>query len=54
VANVPLNNELDEAEPGSPESAAFWQRFLRQWTAWNNVRTVLGIVASALLVISLV
>jgi len=53
VANVPLNNELDEAEPSSPEGAAFWQRFLRQWTAWNNVRTVLGIVASALLVVSL-
>jgi uncharacterized membrane protein len=54
VANVPLNNELDETQPGSAEGAVFWQRFLRQWTAWNTVRTVLGIVASVLLVISLV
>jgi uncharacterized membrane protein len=52
--NVPMNVQLDAADAGSAESAAVWRRYLRRWTAWNTLRTILGAAASALLVISLV
>jgi uncharacterized membrane protein len=52
--NVPMNVELDAADAAAPEATAVWRRYLRQWTAWNTLRTILGAAASALLVISLV
>ncbi|MGH9231288.1 MAG: DUF1772 domain-containing protein [Acidimicrobiales bacterium] len=52
--NVPMNVELDAADAAAPESTAVWRRYLRRWTAWNTLRTILGAAASALLVISLV
>jgi uncharacterized membrane protein len=52
--NVPMNVELDAADAGSAGSTAVWRRYLRRWTAWNTLRTILGAAASALLVISLV
>ncbi len=50
AGNVPLNNELEAADPEAPETPELWQRYLSQWTAWNHVRTVAGIVAAALLI----
>jgi uncharacterized membrane protein len=47
VFNVPLNNEL----AGSAEA---WGRYQREWTAWNHVRTVVPLVASAALIIALI
>jgi uncharacterized membrane protein len=52
--NVPMNVELDAADAAAPEGTAVWRRYLRRWTAWNTLRTILGAAASALLVISLV
>ena len=52
--NVPMNVQLDTADAGSAEGVAVWRRYLRRWTAWNTLRTILGAAASALLVISLV
>lgn len=52
--NVPMNVELDTVEPGSGEGHEVWRRYLSRWTAWNTVRSVLGIAAAALLVASLV
>ena len=52
--NVPMNVQLDAVDAGSAEGAAVWRRYLRRWTAWNTLRTILGAAASALLVISLV
>lgn len=49
VANVPLNDRLAGAVPGTPEAAQTWGHHLRAWGAWNHVRTVGCLAASALL-----
>lgn len=48
VFNVPLNNRLAKAGPESAEGAAIWSHYLSVWTAWNHLRTVgcLGATAS--------
>jgi uncharacterized membrane protein len=43
--NIPRNNALDKVSPTSPEGAAYWTRFLPEWTTWNHVRTVACIAA---------
>jgi uncharacterized membrane protein len=48
--NVPLNNALQGA---GPEQGRVWERYLRDWTRWNHVRTVASLVATALFVIAL-
>ncbi|MBW3634315.1 MAG: DUF1772 domain-containing protein, partial [Chloroflexi bacterium] len=52
--NVPLNNALAAVDPDSSEGATQWTRYVPRWTAWNTVRTVAAIVASALLTLALV
>jgi uncharacterized membrane protein len=52
VVNVPMNESLDRADPGSEAGAAEWGRYLRRWTAWNHLRTALGAVAATALVLS--
>ena len=52
VANVPMNNALDAVEPGSDEGATYWRTYLRQWTAWNHLRALLGTAASVLLILA--
>ena len=49
ACNVPLNNALAAVKPASGAAASFWLEYVRQWTAWNHVRTVSGLVAAALL-----
>ncbi len=54
--NVPLNNHLDTIDPSGlsvADAAREWQAYLSTWTAWNHVRTVTAIVASALMLIGL-
>jgi uncharacterized membrane protein len=51
--NVPMNEALDEADPASGATAELWRRYHRRWTAWNNLRTLAGTAASALLIVSL-
>ena len=45
--NVPLNNALAGVDPGSVDGATLWAGYLTSWTAWNHVRTVSSIFASA-------
>lgn len=52
--NVPMNVQLESADADSVEGGEVWHRYLRRWTAWNTLRTILGAAASALLVTSLV
>jgi uncharacterized membrane protein len=40
VANVPRNDALLELDPGTPEAAAYWPSYVREWTFWNHVRMV--------------
>jgi uncharacterized membrane protein len=48
--NVPLNNALDAADPASPAGTPIWERYLRDWTFWNHVRTIACVVATALFI----
>jgi uncharacterized membrane protein len=45
--NVPLNNGLARVDPGSADGARLWARYLTSWLAWNHVRTLSSILASA-------
>jgi uncharacterized membrane protein len=49
VYNVPLNNALLSA---GERDVATWQRYLRNWTRWNHVRTIASLVASGLFIAS--
>ncbi|MER6420257.1 anthrone oxygenase family protein [Streptomyces sp. NPDC001137] len=40
VANVPRNDALARLDPGTPEAAAYWPSYIREWTFWNHVRMV--------------
>jgi uncharacterized membrane protein len=55
VANVPMNDALAAARPGTPEAARLWASYLTGWTLWNHVRTVacLGATASYALALAL-
>ncbi len=49
--NVPLNNQLAEAEPGSADEV--WPAYQQKWQRWNHIRTALGAAAVASLSIGL-
>jgi uncharacterized membrane protein len=51
--NVPLNNALAAAASGTPESAAVWARYLKEWTLWNHVRTLASLGAATLFIVAL-
>ena len=46
VFNVPMNDALQAAAPGSEEEARLWATYLTNWTAWNHVRTIGGSAAT--------
>jgi uncharacterized membrane protein len=41
-------------EAESDEGALLWQRYLSDWTAWNHVRTIAALAASAAFIMALV
>lgn len=45
--NVPRNNALAAANPGSADGARVWAGYLITWTRWNHVRTVTALAAAA-------
>lgn len=51
--NVPLNDALAAATPGSPAGGALWSAYLRDWTTANHVRTAASAIASALFLAAL-
>ncbi|MFF7770294.1 DUF1772 domain-containing protein [Streptomyces massasporeus] len=53
VANVPRNDALAELEPGTPEAAAYWPVYVREWTLWNHVRTAASAGAALSYVLAL-
>jgi uncharacterized membrane protein len=53
VCNVPLNNSLAKLDPQDAGAAARWEEFVRRWTAWNHVRTVAALAATAALTLAL-
>lgn len=44
--NVPRNNRLARLEAVSPEAAAYWPTYVREWTRWNHVRTGAALLAA--------
>ena len=52
AANVPLNNALAAADPGSAHADHLWARYLRVWTAWNHLRAVASLAAGGLLTLA--
>ncbi|MGV9625819.1 anthrone oxygenase family protein [Streptomyces sp. NPDC003487] len=54
AANVPRNDTLLKLTPDSPEAAAYWPSYLREWTRWNHVRTVASGAAALAYVVALV
>ncbi len=53
VVNVPMNNRLDAADPLSAEGASIWADYLARWTAWNHVRALACVAATAALTVGL-
>ncbi|MFB7498043.1 DUF1772 domain-containing protein [Streptomyces sp. NPDC056161] len=53
VANVPRNDALARVEPGTPEAAAYWPTYVREWTMWNHVRTVASAAAAVVYLLAL-
>lgn len=53
VFNVPMNNALDAVAPADPGSANLWATYLTSWTAWNHVRTVTALAATAAFALAL-
>ena len=45
--NVPRNDALASLDPTSVEAAKLWAMYLREWTAWNHVRTASGLLSAA-------
>lgn len=52
VFNVPRNNALAAVDPASPEGARVWASYLVTWTAWNHVRTIASLAATAALIVA--
>lgn len=53
VANVPLNNALDNVDPASQDGVRYWEHFLRRWMRWHYVRTVAAAAAATTLTVAL-
>ena len=47
VFNVPRNEALASVATGDADGVEVWTSYLSTWTAWNHVRTVAALAASA-------
>jgi uncharacterized membrane protein len=45
--NVPLNDGLAAVDPTSDGTGRVWTTYVRNWTAWNHVRTAAALAAAA-------
>ncbi|RZL06254.1 MAG: DUF1772 domain-containing protein [Rubrivivax sp.] len=45
--NVPMNEALAKLGADSAVGHDYWQVYLRDWTFWNGVRTLAGLLAGA-------
>jgi len=53
AGNVPLNNRLAAVNAESEEGARVWTHYLSAWTAWNHVRTIASLAASAAFIVAM-
>jgi uncharacterized membrane protein len=47
ACNVPLNERLDRVDADGPTAAAAWSHYQQRWRAWNHVRTLGALAATA-------
>jgi uncharacterized membrane protein len=45
--NVTRNKRLAALPAESPQAAAYWPQYVREWLLWNHVRTAASLAASA-------
>jgi uncharacterized membrane protein len=50
ICNVPRNDALAALPADTAAAAAYWARYLAEWTAWNHVRALAGALAALLLI----
>ena len=53
IFNLPRNDALAAVDPASDEGARLWASYLDTWTAWNHVRTITGLAATAAFILAL-
>ena len=53
ACNVPRNHALARLAPHGADALALWPVYVREWTAWNHVRTLAALAAAALLTVDL-
>ena len=46
--NVPRNDALATVDPESQQASTAWSKYIREWTAWNHVRTVSALGSTVL------
>jgi uncharacterized membrane protein len=47
ACNVPLNERIDRVDPDGPATAEEWRHYYGRWCAWNHVRTITSLAATA-------
>jgi uncharacterized membrane protein len=53
AGNVPLNDTLAATNPQTAEAASWWAGYLRDWVAWNHVRTIASAASMLLFLLAL-
>lgn len=47
ACNIPRNDALARLDPAAAAAGGAWRDYLRSWNAWNHVRTITALAASA-------
>lgn len=53
ACNVPLNDALAALDSASADAGRVWTNYLKNWTAWNHVRTIAALAAAASFTVAL-
>jgi uncharacterized membrane protein len=53
AGNVPLNDALEALDPGAAGAAREWTAYVHDWTLWNHVRAVTGLLAAGAFTVAL-
>jgi uncharacterized membrane protein len=51
--NLPLNDELEEADTTSSKTGAAWAGYRRDWARWNHLRAASAVIATACFIAAL-
>lgn len=52
--NVPMNEALAKLGADSGPGQDYWQAYLRDWTFWNGLRTLAGLVSGACMIVGVI